>query len=102
MGPWHITTSLHGGSYSLKHCHNAAQTEKKHATDLTPYPPDLIPFEPVDGADTRYGKLNKPIGAHPFKETGIKGFTPPSPFKIPANFIDIGTSRSSAGRHLPN
>jgi hypothetical protein len=24
MVPWHITASLHGGSYSLKHCHNAA------------------------------------------------------------------------------
>jgi hypothetical protein len=23
-GPWHITASLHGGSYSLEHCHNAA------------------------------------------------------------------------------
>ncbi len=44
----------------------------------------------MDGADTRYGQLYKPIGAHTFKEAGIKGFTPPSPFKVPANFIDIG------------
>ncbi len=51
-GPWHVTASLHGGSYLLEHCHNAARTEKKHAADLAPYPPELIAFEPVDGADT--------------------------------------------------
>ncbi len=44
----------------------------------------------MDGADTRYGQLYKPIGAHPFKEAGIKGSTPPSPFKVSANFINIG------------
>jgi hypothetical protein len=89
-GPWHVTASLHGGSYSLKHCNNAACKEKKHAANLAPYPPELILFEPVDGADTRYGQLYKPIGAHLFKEAGIKGFTPPSPFRVPANFINIG------------
>jgi hypothetical protein len=89
-GPWRVTASLHGGSYSLKHCHNAAQKEKKHAANLAPYPPELIPFEPVDGADMRYGQLYKPIGADPFKEAGIKEFNPPSPFRVPANFIDIG------------
>jgi hypothetical protein len=25
---------------------------KKHASDLTPYPLELVPFKPVDGADT--------------------------------------------------
>jgi hypothetical protein len=44
----------------------------------------------VDGADTGYGQLYKPIGEHPFKEAGIKGFTPPSPFQVPANFLGIG------------
>jgi hypothetical protein len=89
-GPWHVTASLHGESYSLKHCNNAARKEKKHTANLAPYPPELIPLEPVDGADTRYGQLYKPIGAHPFKEAGIKGFTPPSLFRVPANFINIG------------
>jgi hypothetical protein len=89
-GPWHVTASLHGRSYSLEHCHNTARKEKKHAADLAPYPAELIPFEPLDGADTRYGQLYKPIGANPFKEAGIKGFIPPSPFKVPVNFIDIG------------
>ncbi len=35
-GPWCVTASLHGGSYSLEHCHNTACKEKKHATDLAP------------------------------------------------------------------
>ena len=40
---------------------------------------ELIPFQPVNGADTRYGQLYKPISAHPFKEAGIKGFAPIQP-----------------------
>jgi hypothetical protein len=56
--------------------------EKKHAPDLSPYPTELIPFQSVDGADTRYGQIYKPISAHPFKEAGIKGFTPIQPFKV--------------------
>jgi hypothetical protein len=89
-GPWCVTASLHGGSYLLEHCHNAACTEKKHAANLAPYPPELIPSKTVDGADTHYGQLYKPIGEHLFKEAGIKWFTPPSPFQVPANFLDIG------------
>jgi hypothetical protein len=88
-GPWRVKESLHGASYSLEHCLNAACTQKKHAANLAPYPPELIPFKPVDGADTRYGQLYKPIGEHPFKEAGIKGFIPPTPFQVPANFLDI-------------
>jgi hypothetical protein len=42
---------------------------------------ELIPFEPVDGLDTWYGQLHKPILAHSFKEAGIKGLTPISPSK---------------------
>ena len=89
-GPWRILEALHGGSYSIEHCHNEKQRDKKHAADLTPYPQELIPFAPVDGADTRYGQLHKPIGEHPFKEAGIKGFTPTSPFKVPASYLNVG------------
>ncbi len=64
-----------GASYELEHCDHK-QKEKKHASDLSPYPVELIPFQPVDGADTRYGQLYKPISANPFKEAGLKGFDP--------------------------
>jgi hypothetical protein len=76
--------------YSIEHCHNEKQQDKKHAADLTPYPQELISFAPTNGADTRYGRLHKSIGKHPFKEAGIKGFTPPLPFQVPTGYIDVG------------
>ncbi len=54
---WAKSLPLHGGSYLLEHCLHPKRTEKKHATNLTPYPSELIPFEPVDGANMRYGQL---------------------------------------------
>ncbi len=78
-GPWKVTSILPGASYELEHCKNAGRKDKKHAVDLSPYPPELIPFQPMDGADTQYGQLYKPITAHPFKEAGLKGFTPHQP-----------------------
>jgi hypothetical protein len=71
-GPWHVNAILKGASYELVHCDNAKHTEKKHASHLSPYPAELIPFEPLDGADIWYGQLYKPISAQPFKEAGIK------------------------------
>jgi hypothetical protein len=53
----------------------------------------LIPFEPVDSADSRYGQLHKPICESPFKEAGIHGFTPPTPFKVAAHFLTSGDFR---------
>jgi hypothetical protein len=89
-GPWHVLESLHGGSYSLEHCLHPTRKEKKHASDLMPYPPELVPFKPVDGADTWYGQLYRPIGKNPFKEAGLKGFTPPDPLRISNLLLDIG------------
>ena len=51
-GPWRILESLHGGLHSLEHCLHPKRTDKKHVSDLTPYPPGLVPFKPVDMADT--------------------------------------------------
>jgi hypothetical protein len=56
---------------------------------LSPYPLELVPFEPVDGPDSRFGQLNKPIGKAPYYEAGIKGFEPATPFKMPANFSTV-------------
>jgi hypothetical protein len=84
-GPRRVTAALKGAFYGLLHCNNDKRTEKKHASDLSPYPAELIPFEPVDGADTRYGQLYKPISVQPFKEAGIKGFSPIQPFKVATN-----------------
>jgi hypothetical protein len=86
-GPWYITAILKGTSYELEHCSNPHQKEKKHASDLSPYPLELILLQPLDGSDTWYGQLHKPIMARPFKEAGINGFNPIKPFKISANFL---------------
>ncbi len=51
---------------------------------MSPYPPELVPFQPVNGADTRFGQLYKPIIKNPFKEAGIKGFSPIQPYKVAA------------------
>jgi hypothetical protein len=71
-------------------CLHPKGTEKKHASDLTPYPPELIPFKPVDGADTHYGQLYRLIGENPFKDAGLKGFTPPVPLQATNLFLDVG------------
>jgi hypothetical protein len=62
---------------------------KKHSSDLLPYPPELIPFTLLDGANTRYGQLYKPIFAHPFKEARIKGFMPCQPYQVTTNHLAI-------------
>jgi hypothetical protein len=51
-GPWRVTAALPGASYELEHCDKTLKKEKKHASDLSPYPTELIPFQPVDGANT--------------------------------------------------
>jgi hypothetical protein len=89
-GPWHVLNSLRGSSYSLEYCLHPKHTDEKHGSDLMPYPPELVLFKPVDDADTCYGQLYRPIGKHPFKEAGLKGFTPPAPFWIANLFVDIG------------
>ena len=71
-------------SYELEHG-DTKQKEKKHASDLSPCPVELIPFQTVNGADTLYGQLYNPISANPFKEAGIKGFAPIQPYKVSSN-----------------
>jgi hypothetical protein len=61
--------------------------DKKHTSDLSPYPAELIAFQPLDGADNQFGQIHWKICNHLYKEAGIKGFTPPNPFRVPANFI---------------
>ncbi len=72
-GPWQIVALLPGASYALKFGSDLKWHEKKHASNLLPYPPELIPFQPGDGPDKQYSKLYKPIGKSPFKEAGING-----------------------------
>ena len=86
-GPWRIVRKLAGASYEIEHC-KTKRVEKKHSSDLSPYPPEIIPFQPLDGADNQFGQLHKKISDHPYIQAGIDGFTPPQPFQVPLNFID--------------
>jgi hypothetical protein len=44
----------------------------------------------VNGADTHYSQLYKPITAHPFKEAGLKGFTPRQSYQLaPSHLAQI-------------
>ena len=52
-GPWRITAILKGASYELEHCSMPTCKGKKLASDLSPYPLELIPFQPVEGSNTR-------------------------------------------------
>jgi hypothetical protein len=92
-GPWLITAKLNGASYEIEHV-ATKQKDKKHASDLSPYPSELIASQPLDGADNQYGQINRKIIDHPYKEAGIKGFTPPTPFKMAANFAATNGSLS--------
>jgi hypothetical protein len=99
-GPWHVSAVLPGASYELKHCDKPSKKEKKHALDLSLYLTELIPFQPVDGADTWYGQIYKPISAHPFKEASIKGFTPIQPFKVAKDILT--QTNQCAAFHWPS
>jgi hypothetical protein len=85
-GPWRIIAKLHGASYEIEHCTSKAKY-KRHASDLSPYSVKLIPFQPIDGADNQFSQLYRKFKEHPYQEAGIKGFTLPTPFVIPTNFI---------------
>jgi hypothetical protein len=60
---------------------------------------ELILFQPVNGANTQYGQLYKPISAHPFKEAGIKGFAPIQPYKVASN---LAITIRCAASHWPS
>jgi hypothetical protein len=79
-------SKLHGASYEIEHCTSKAR-DKKHASNLSPYPAELIPFHPLDGADNQFGRLHRKFKEHPYREAGITGFTPPTPFVVPAQFL---------------
>ena len=87
-GPWRVSAVL------------PFKEGEKHASDLSPYPTELILFQPVDSTNTWYGQIYKPISARPFKKAGIKGFTPIQPFKVAKNIL--AQSSQYAAFHWPS
>ena len=97
-GPWRILELLHGGSYSLEHCLHPKHTDKKHASDLMPYPPKLVPFKPVDGADTRYGQLITQLANTHSKKPVSKVLHPWPHFGSPISSWTLETSMTFVGQ----
>ena len=85
-GPWRVIKVYDGASYELEHCLNPKRTTKKHAAFISPYPTELVPFEPIDGPDNVFGQIHKPLAKSPFVKAGLEGFTPLQPYKLPANY----------------
>ena len=86
MGPWKITRKLDGASYKIEHC-STKHLDKKHSSALSPYPSEIIPLQPVNGADNQFGELNKTISDSSYIQAGIEGFKPPQPFHISEHYI---------------
>ena len=79
-GPWRVTAKLPGSSFEIKHELTGA-VSKRHAAWLSPMPPELVPYAPVDGPDSRYGQLYKPLSGDAYKAAGIDGWLPPTPLR---------------------
>jgi hypothetical protein len=76
--------------YEIECVDKPSWQHKKHAADLSPYPPELIPFKLIDSADNRYSQLYWLIGKSLYKEANIEGLTTPQPFYIASHFFTIG------------
>ena len=90
-GPWEVTKKAAGSSYELKH-RDTGKPGKWHATHLSPFICELLPFLPIDGADNHYGQLHMPIQSDPNKDAGVKGSKPFQPLK----FTHISIAHSAA------
>ena len=99
-GPWEITKVLPGSSYEIRHKFSG-ELGKRHAAHLSPFPLQLVPFEPVDGADNRYSQMYQPIKKDPYEEAGIKGFKPYQPFREQLPAIGLSAA-ASASLHFPS
>ena len=97
-GPWRITKKLAGSSYELEH-RDTKRPGKRHAAHLSPYPRELLPFLPLDGPDNRYGQMYSPIQSNPYKNAGIRGFTPSQPFKTAS--IGLSSADDNIGTRFP-
>jgi hypothetical protein len=69
-GPWRIVKSLPGASYKLEFATDTAQKSKKHASDLSPYPLELTPFQPVDGTTIGTADCTRCLGHDPIRKSG--------------------------------
>ncbi len=89
-GPWKILQKLNRASYEIEHC-LTKHINKKHLSALSPYPSEIIPFKPVNGADNQLGQLNKQVSGSPYIQAGIDGFKQPKPFHVSEHYLTTQT-----------
>jgi hypothetical protein len=78
--PWVVLRRLKGASYDCKHT-LSQKTDKFHAFHLSPVPPELVQFSPLDGPDDCFGQIHCPLHDDAYKPTGLDGFLPYEPFQ---------------------
>ena len=83
---WKITKKHTGGSYDIEH-QLTNVTGKQHAEHLSPMPPELIPFLPVDGDDTQYGQIYQNTSNKAYNAAQIDGFMSQPPLKRVLLFV---------------
>ena len=92
-GPLKIMRKLDGASFKIEHC-LTKRIDKKHSLALSPYPSEIIPVGPVDGADNQFGQLNKQISGSPYIQAGIDGFKLPKPFHVSEHYLTTQTDNT--------
>ncbi len=95
-GPWEVVENLSGSSYKIHHKIKNT-VDKRHTTHLSPYPLELILFEPIEGPDNQYGQLHQLISKDTYEIAGIKGFQLAQPFK--SNLASANTQQNQF--HFP-
>ncbi len=88
--PWKILRKLDGASYKIKHC-STKHINKKHLLAFSPYPSEIIPFKPVNGANNQFGQLNKQISGSPYIQADIDGFKLPKSFHVSKHYLTTQT-----------
>jgi hypothetical protein len=90
--------NLDGASYEIEQ-YSTKHLDKKHLSALSPYPLEIIPLQPVNGADNQFGELNKTISDSSYIQAGIEGFKPPQPFHVSKQYIT--TTNNGTPFHWP-
>jgi hypothetical protein len=96
-GPWRIIESLKGASYAIKHCLTPTQKEKKHASDLTLYPSELIPLSPSMALILNMVNSTNPSAHTHLRRLVQKDFHCLPHSKLPRNTSTLAITRISIG-----
>ena len=101
--PCVVTKKLKDTPYKVTHAISKKITSK-HATHMSPVPPDIQAFVSLDSVDSCYGQLYRTNNRDAYKQGGIEGFLPNNPFKgfnFCRDTMQMGQPLLSGPVHLP-